>query len=58
MNEQTRMGLINQMGYTIGDYGEAARLGQWADARKHLTKLVAGMGMLAVEVEENDPSEN
>lgn len=57
MNEATRMGLVNQMGFTMGDYCESMRLKQWPLARKHLTKLVAGLGMLAVEIEEADPPE-
>lgn len=57
MDDGTRMALFNQMGYTIGDYGEAARLRQWQEARGHLVKLLAGLGILAVEIEENEPTE-
>ena len=56
MDEGTRMALINQIGYSMGDFGESARLGAWQDARRHLNKVVAGIGLLAVDVEEHDPS--
>jgi hypothetical protein len=57
MDAGTRMALINQMGFTMGDYTEAMRASDWALARRHLNKLVAAFGMLAVEIEENDPVE-
>ena len=57
MDEATRMAVINRMGFTMGDYAEAMRASQWATARRHLNKLVAAFGMMAVEIEENDPAE-
>lgn len=57
MDDGTRMALINQMGFSMGDFAEAARLRQWELARRHLNKVTAGLGMLAVDIEENDPSE-
>ena len=56
MDDGTRMALINQMGFSMGDYGEAARLGEWDKARRHLNKVVAGLAMLAVDIEEHDPT--
>lgn len=57
MDDGTRMALINQMGFSMGDYSEAMRLKQWDAARRHLNKVTAGMGLLAVDIEEHDPSE-
>lgn len=51
------MALINQLGFTIGLYSLAAVRREWPLARMHLNKLVAGIGMLAVEIDENDPVE-
>ena len=57
MTEQDRMALINQMGFTMGSYSMAAVRKEWPLARMHLNKIVAGIGMLAMEVDENDPVE-
>lgn len=56
MDDGTRMALINQMGFSMGDYSESMRLGQWDQARRHLNKVTAGIGLLAVDIEEHDLS--
>lgn len=57
VSENDRLALINQMGFTMGSYSMAAVRKEWPLARMHLNKLVAGIGMLAVEIDENDPVE-
>jgi hypothetical protein len=57
MNDAERMNLINQMGFTIGMFSQAAVRKDWPLARMHLNKALAGMGVLAMEIDEHDPVE-
>lgn len=57
VSENDRLALVNQMGFSMGSYSIAAVRKEWPLARMHLNKIVAGIGMLAMEVDENDPVE-
>ena len=57
VSEHDRLALINQMGFSMGSYSLAAVRREWPIARAHLNKIVAGLGMLAMEIDENDPVE-
>lgn len=57
MEDGDRIGLINQLGFTMGFYMTAMTSRDYALARKHLVKLYAGLGMLAMELDELDPVE-
>jgi S-formylglutathione hydrolase FrmB len=49
--------LVMQMGNDVGMYANCAQRGEWPAARMWLTRLVAAVGTLAMEVDEADPVE-
>lgn len=57
VSNEDRLSIINRMGFTMGTYDMCANRGEWPLARMHLNKLVAAIGMLAMEIDENDPVE-
>ena len=57
MELKERFALVNAIGFSIGHYHMAVERGEWPLARMHLNKVVAGIGMLAMEIDEHDPVE-
>lgn len=57
VNQEERARLIGRMGGDVTSYDALATRGEWPAARMYLTRLAACVGMLAMEVDENDPVE-
>lgn len=57
MTKEERASLIGRMGGDVTMYDTLATRGEWPAARMFITRLAACVGMMAMEVDENDPAE-
>ncbi len=57
MSNEERSNLVGRMGGDVTSYDALAQRSEWPAARMYLTRLVAAVGALAMEIDEHDPVE-
>ena len=57
MTSQERAQLLQRMGGDAGMVCAAAERGEWPSARMYMNRFFAAAGILAMEIDENDPVE-